>query len=297
MKFLIIGHSVVDKIIDNKGVSIKPGGIFYTTVSFLSQLNKDDNLFLCTSIDESNEELFMDYYQSVEKDYIYKVDSIPRVELKIDNVGERKESYSQISQNLIIPEENLNQFDGILINMISGFDISVSQLQHIRKNYDGLIYFDVHTLSRGVDKNFNRNFKKIEKFNTWAACIDILQTNESELHTLSKNDNETQIIEELLNIGVKQVIVTRAERGATIFFRDNGITKNIYREAFKMILINKVGCGDVFGAVYFYNYKKNKNVFLALERANLFAGLSTTYSHPKEFLNLRIDGHKVISKK
>jgi sugar/nucleoside kinase (ribokinase family) len=297
MNILVIGHSVVDKIVDNGIVSIKPGGIFYTVVSFLSQLQNEDKLYLCSSVDEKNVMLFNEVYDQVEKDFILKVDSIPQVELIIDNVGERKEAYSQLSQNLSLPVDNLNRFDGILINMISGYDISLAQLQLLRKNYDGLIYFDVHTFSRGIDKSFKRNFRRIENFNKWAECIDILQANESELLTLSDKKDEVRIIEELFSFGVQQVIITRAEKGATVFFRENDRLKKYHKDALQVSLINKVGCGDVFGAVYFYNFIKNKNVTLAIEQANLFAGISTTYSDIKEFLNLKRDADKQIGKK
>jgi len=180
MNFLIIGHSVVDKIFDKGIVSIKPGGIFYTVVSFLSQMQREDKLYLCSQLDDKNETIFKDVYDQIQKDFISKVDSIPQVELIIDNVGERKETYSQISQNLTLPKDNLNRFDGILINMISGYDISLSQLIELRKNFNGIIYFDVHTFSRGIDKNLKRIFRRIENFNKWAECIDILQANESE---------------------------------------------------------------------------------------------------------------------
>lgn len=297
MNFLIIGHTVVDKIVDKGLVSIKPGGIFYTVVSFLSQLQNEDKLYLCSSVDEKNESLFNYVYDKVEKDFTIKVDSIPQVELIIDNVRERKEIYSQVAQNLSLPVDNLKLFDGILINMISGYDISLNQLEQLRKNYDGLIYFDVHTLSRGVDKNLNRIFRRIKSINKWAECIDILQANESELLTVSDKKDEVQIIEELFFYGIKQVIITRAERGATIFFHENNKVKKYHKDALQVNLINKVGCGDVFGAVYFYNYIKNKNVTLAIERANLFAGISTTYSDIKEFLNLKRDADKQIGKK
>ncbi len=297
MNILVIGHSVVDKIIDNGSVSIKPGGIFYTVVSCLSQMQEEDKLFLCTAIDEKNENLFKDIYDQVENEFISKVDSIPQVELMIDNIGERNETYSEVTENLSLPTDNLNRFDGILINMISGYDISLRQLIELRKNYNGLIYFDVHTLSRGVDKNLKRIFRRIENFNKWAECIDILQANESELMTLSDKKDEGQIIEELFSFGVKQMIITKAERGATVFYGENDKIKKYHKDALQVNLFNKVGCGDVFGAVYFYNYIKNKNVTLVLERANLFAGISTTYSDVKEYLNLKSDANKQIGKK
>jgi len=297
MNFLVIGHSVVDKIIDKNSISIKPGGIFYTVVSLLSQIQIEDRLYLCSGIDKKNEVLFKDAYDRIERKFINYVDSIPRVELVVHLTGERKETYSQTAQNLLLPDDDLNRFDGILINMISGYDISLAQLKQLRKNYSGLIYFDVHTFSRGVDKNLNRIFRQIPNFDEWAKCIDILQANESELLTLSDREEEAAIVDELFSYGIKQIIITRAERGATVFFRENDSIRKIHKDALQVKVSNKIGCGDVFGAVYFYNYIKNKNVLLAMEQANLFAGVTTTYPEAKDFLNLKRDANERISKK
>jgi len=297
MNFLVIGHSVVDKIIDKDRISIKPGGIFYTVVSLLSQISSDDKVYLCSSIDKENDMLFNDAYNRIEKEFLIYVDSIPKVELVVNEVGERKETYSQTAQNLLLPDDDLIRFDGILINMISGYDVSLTQLKQLRKNYGGLIYFDVHTFSRGVDENLNRIFRRINDFNEWAECIDILQANESELLTLSDQKDEAGIVDELFSSGISQIIITKAERGAAVFFIENGLIKKIHKDALQVKVSNKVGCGDVFGAVYFYNYIKNKNVLLALQQANLFAGIATTYSEAKDFLNLKRDANERISKK
>jgi len=297
MNILIIGHSVVDKIIDKDDISIKPGGIIYTVVSFLSHLQPEDKVYLCSTIDKENEILFKDVYDRVEKKSLVYAASIPQVELVVDIAGERKETYSLIAQNLDIPTSKLEHFDGILVNMISGYDLSLTQLKLLRNNYGGLIYFDVHTMSRGVDKNLNRIFRRIENFDEWAECIDILQTNESELLTLSDQKVEDRIVDELLSLGIKQIIVTKAERGATVFFREDESIKKIHKDAVQVKVANKVGCGDVFGAVYFFNYIKNKDVLLALEQANLYAGVATTYSEAKDFLNLKRDANERLSKK
>jgi len=297
MNFLVIGHSVIDKIIDKDRISIKPGGIFYAVVSLLSQIQIEDKLYLCSSIDKENEMLFKDAYGRIEKEFLVYVDSIPKVELVVHLTGERKETYSQTAQNLLLPTNDLSRFDGILINMISGYDVSLKQIQQLRKDYKGLIYFDVHTFSRGVDKNLNRIFRRITNFNEWAECIEILQANESELLTLSDQKDEAGIVEELFSYGIKQIIITRAERGTTVFFKEKDSIKKIHKDALQVKGSNKVGCGDVFGAVYFYNYIKNKNVLLALQQAKLFAGVATTYSKAKEFLNLKRDANERISKK
>ena len=194
MNILVVGQSVVDKIIYNDGYSIKPGGIFYSVVAILSQIQPEDKVYLCSSIDKQNEQLFKDTYDKIEREFLVYVNSIPHVELVINNVCERNETYSQAAQNLLLPVDDLNRFDGILINMISGFDISLDQLKQLRKNYGRLIYFDVHTFSRGLDENRHRNFRQILDFNEWAKCIDILQVNESELLTLSDKKVETSIV-------------------------------------------------------------------------------------------------------
>ncbi|MCW8803763.1 MAG: PfkB family carbohydrate kinase [Ignavibacteriaceae bacterium] len=297
MNFLVIGHSVVDRIIDKNRISIKPGGIYYTIISLLSQLKPVDKLYLCSDLDKENEILFKDAYDRIEKEFLVYVESIPKVELVVNNASERKETYSQIAQNLSLPAGDLNRFDGILINMISGYDISLDQFKKLRKNFNRLIYFDVHTFSRGMDEKGHRIFRRINDFNEWAVSIDVLQANELELSTLSDQKEEAIIIEKLFSYGIRQIIITRAERGATVFFRENDLINKIHNNALQVKASNKVGCGDVFGAVYFYHYIKNKNVLLALEQANLFAGIATTYSETKEFLNLKRDASERISKK
>src|SRR4030065_53912 len=138
----------------------------------------------------------------------------------------------------------------VLINMISGYDISLDQLKRLRKNYSGMIYFDVHTFSRGLDENGHRIFRRIADFNEWAQCIDILQTNESELLTLSDKKEEAEIVDELFSYGINQIIITKAERGATVFFREHKLVKN-------RILIT--GSNGMLGqrAVQFYSSKEN----------------------------------------
>jgi sugar/nucleoside kinase (ribokinase family) len=295
MNFLVIGHSVVDKIIEREHRSIKPGGIFYTVISLLSQIESDDKIFLCSNIDEKNTILFEDVYDQVEREFLNIVNSIPNVELVLSESGERKEAYSEVAENLSLPTDNLNRFNGILINMISGYDISLRQLQQLRINYNRLIYFDVHTLSRGVDKQLNRIFRQIKDFSKWAKCIDVLQANESELKTLSNKSEEITIVEELFSYGIKQIVITRSEKGATVFCKENDSIKSSHVNALRVNTINKVGCGDVFGAVYFYNCIKNNKIQLALEQANLYAGISTTYIGAKDFLNLKNDANERIS--
>jgi sugar/nucleoside kinase (ribokinase family) len=297
MNFLIVGHSVVDKIYKNDDLLIKPGGIFYTTASLLSFCRQKDKLFLCTTVDRESHKLFSFVYNKVEQNYIQLSNKIPTVQLKLKDSAEREEKYEHITEKLNVDFTRLINFDGILINMITGFDVSIEQLEHLSKIYSGIKYFDVHTLSRGVDNNLNRKIRPIPGFGRWARCIDILQANEAELRTLSTEQDEASLVEELFNFGIRQIIITMAERGAKVYYKEKEKIESVYQSALQTKSINQVGCGDVFGAVYFYNYILNKNVHEALLLANIAAGVSTEYTNPEDFLNLKEDVRRKLDKK
>ncbi len=289
MNILAFGHSVIDKINCGKDEIMKPGGIFYTTAALANIAESSDNIYVCTIIDKKNEKLFSPVFKKIKPNYISYSANIPMVKLNIYDNKERAETYDNVSGNLQFNISNLNRFDGILINMVTGFDLSLKQIKEIRKNYDGIIYFDVHTFSRGLDSEMKRNFRKITDFKEWAKCVDIIQANELEVKTLSSKTAEEEIAGELIGYGVKQLIVTKGNKGAKIYFSENIFLSSEEIPALDVKPVNKVGCGDVFGAVYFYNYIRNKNLIEALTLANIAAGASTTYIDINDYLNLKAD--------
>ena len=289
MKLLVFGHAVIDKINCGKDEIIKPGGIFYTTAALANIVESKDNIYVCTTIDKINEKLFSPVFKKIKPNYISYSANIPIVKLNIYDNKERAETYENVSGNLQFNISNLNRFDGILINMVTGFDLSLKQLKEIRKNYNGIIYFDVHTFSRGLNSEMKRSFRKITDFKEWAKCVDIIQANELEVKTLSSKTNEEEIASEIIGYGVKQLIVTKGNKGTKVYFLENIFLSSEEIPALDVKPVNKVGCGDVFGAVYFYNYIRNKNLIEALTLANIAAGASTTYIDINDYLNLKAD--------
>lgn len=274
MKLLVIGHSVLDFINDGNCIMQNAGGIYYT-VSALNRIkSKEDDIYLCSQFDNETYKYFSTEFEKIDKSYLTKVDKIPRVHLNLFKDKERQEKYENITNNLVIDINDFNQFDGILLNMITGFDITLDQLKEIRKNFSGLIYIDVHTLSRGLDKNYQRNFRLIPEFNEWAKCLDIIQVNELELYTLYEYKSESEIIEKMFSDGVKVVCITKGELGAKVYFSESNKICSKFISAKKINNPNVIGCGDIFGASFFYNYNRNKNAFeslsIAVSNAELF---------------------------
>ena len=267
MKLLVIGHSVLDFIKSERAVKTSPGGIYYSVFALNRIVNRDDEVFLCSQYDEETYSYFQREFDKIKKDYLKKVDKIPRVHLNLYKDKERHEAYENITDNLTVDLKGFAQFDGILINMITGFDITLNQLVDMRSRYSGLIFIDVHTLSRGLDENFKREFRLIPNFSDWAKCVDIIQVNQLELFTLSAQKTETEIVTEILNCGVKILCVTKGELGAKIYFKKLDEILSFFVAANKTDNPNIIGCGDIFGTTFFYNYIRDKNEIESLNKA------------------------------
>ena len=276
MKLLVIGHSVLDFIKSESIKKISAGGIFYSISALNRMKQNDDEIFLCSQFEDENYNYFKPEFEKVNNKFLQRVEKIPRVHLKLEKDKERHESYENITNNLSVDVPDLNQFDGVLINMITGFDISLYQLKEIRSNYSGLIFIDIHTLSRELNKDFKREFRPITDFKDWAKCLNIIQVNQTELHTLSYKKSELEIIKEIILLGVSVICVTKGKFGAKVYYKNQDEIASYFIAAKKFNNPNDVGCGDIFGASFFYSYIRNKNtiesLLNAVENAELFVG-------------------------
>jgi len=267
MKLLVIGHSVLDFIKSDTEQKISAGGIFYS-ISALNRLkSSEDEIFLCSQFDNETYTYFKPEFEKVSNKYFQKVEKIPRVHLNLQKDRERHEAYENITNNLSLSFSDLNSYDGILINMITGFDITLNQLMQIRNDYSGLIYIDIHTLSRSLSEDYKREFRLIPDFENWAKCLDIVQVNQNELFTLSHKKNEIKIVEEIFIFGVKIMCVTKGELGARVYYKNQNEIVSYFVAAGKINKPNVIGCGDVFGASFFYSYIRNKNALDSLTDA------------------------------
>jgi len=252
--------------------------------------NKNEKLFLLTAIDEQNYFHFKFVYDELELKFANRVMEIPKVQLKIWKQSERHECYNNFTDRLNINTINdFEIFDGIYINMISGMDIRVEDIEMIRAKYSGPIYIDIHTLARGVNEKGQRYFRKIPEVKRWLSSVDFVQVNEHELLTLSELENEKEIVKFVFDQGCSAVIVTNAENGGRIYSNINSNEKIFSYNATEVKSVNKVGCGDVFGSVWFYNFLLTANVQTSINIAKKTAGILSTYSEIKQIKNLKQD--------
>ena len=290
MKILVIGQSLEDHINYKGKTSVKPGGIFYSVLGLKNFLESEDKLLLLTSVEKKDLSIFSPVYDTIEKTYFNYVEKIPRVYLNITDENERGECYSLVNQKLSMEQvRDFKVFDGILINMITGYDITVDQLKKIRSEFDKSIFFDVHTLARGIDENGTRSFRTIPHFEQWAENIDVLQVNEIEFSLLFNYEDKKKIIKKIFECGVKILIVTKGKSGTRVYYQKNEEIVSTFVSSLQVETKNSVGCGDVFGAVFFYNYIKDKNIDKALKLANIAGGCAASYDKIENFERLKTD--------
>lgn len=293
MRILIIGHPVLDYVEYSGNTTVQPGGIFYTAAGFASQKSVGDDFFLVTCYDGKTDNHFLSVFSKFDLSYSQKTNLIPTVHLSIFDDKEREERFENFSNELSIENiSNFMQFDGIFINMISGNDIAVSDLEFIRKNYDGKIYLDVHALSKGMDENSNRILRKVPELKRWLNAVNIIQVNEFELETISEGNNEFEKAKFVLNVGPEILIITKGDKGVRAFYKKDEEITSIFITAEKVNAVNKVGCGDIFGTYFFYSYIDNQNLINALKAANKAGAIATSYNSTDNLLNLKDDFSK-----
>jgi len=289
-KFLLIGQSVWDFIHLDEEIVNQAGGITYSVLGMKSISNTDDEIFLLSSISGDTAHLFNNVFDNLNKRFLKTVDKIPKVHLIQKPGEERCENYENITDKLVLPEEiEYNIFDGILINMITGFDISLDDIITLRKKYNGIIYIDIHTLSRGLSSDMKREFRKIPDVKEWLLNVDIVQVNENEIFTLSELKSELEIAQEIINYGVTIFIITFGDKGAKIFFKMNDEIISYFVSGLKVEVKNKIGCGDIFGSVFFYYFIKENNIIKSLKLANMAGGLSAGYKKFNQYSELKSD--------
>jgi hypothetical protein len=197
----------------------------------------------------------------------------------------------------------LSQLDGILINMVSGVDITIDTLQKIRKNFGGYIHLDVHNVVMQTDENGGRTQSSVDNWLKWCKSSDTLQMNESELQVITpQNLSEYEFAERILTSGNgnygKALVVTRGKSGASLFCKNKKkIMGEEYFEVDKFDLAavesnnfaDSTGCGDVFASSFFYRSISNsKHDYKAsLNFANRIASIKTEIKGVEELHKLR----------
>ncbi len=288
MKLLAIGNCVVDKI-HSGGIRIQPGGMFYAGCALAAIKSEDDEINLITNMNRGYSNLFIPFWKNIHLPAGLNNNAMPIVNLIIKGEQERDEIYENFpdTAKVKINEELLKDCKGIYLNMITGFETDYNGLAELRKRCSGIIYMDIHSLTRPHVSAGSREFKRIKDIEFWLCSIDILQANDLEAEQICGSKDVEVTAEYVLNFGVSYFIITEGEKGTHLFFKKEAAIHKIFIHPHKSTGINKIGCGDVFGAVCFFYYLKTQDIEYSADKAATVAALVASYSDFKEFTNLK----------
>jgi len=288
MKFAVIGHIVLDTIVTRNRKEIRSyGGIFFSLASLATLASPDDVIYPVFGIGKEDYPSLLtklQTYPNIDPSGIYPFEGLTNsVHIEYGEYNRRVECSRNIAEPIAFSsiEKYLN-VDGILINMISGFDITVDTLDAIRmatRNRNTPIHLDIHSLALGIKEDFTRYYRPLPEWRRWCFMIDTVQMNEDEAANISlDNDPEDRLVKGIFALGANRVLITRGERGATMYSIDQ---KNIVRRDQPPHPVKRgidpTGSGDVFGAAFFLEYARTHDEARALEFAARAGAANATY--------------------
>ena len=302
MTITIIGHLCKDivHVPGEKDVQEESfGGIMYTLLALANLLSEKDCIQPIFGVGQADYEPLMEQlkpYKNIDASGIFKFKG-PTNQVQLFY---QKDTQTRIecSQNISapIPLNRIKPYldsDGILINMISGADITLETLGYIRMEIRERkipIHFDFHSLTLGTDQEFKRFRRPLTDWRRWCFMLNSIQMSEEEVLGLSaERYDEKTLINHLMSLMVETLLITRSERGVTVIVQD--IHKKLTMKDIAGVsfgnAVDSTGCGDVFGAAFLYQFVKSKDSFIAAEFANKAAALNATFKSSKELEGLR----------
>ena len=298
MKLLTIGHFCLDVIHPQEGPEVQSyGGIYYTLATLATLADTNDTIIPVFGVNRNDYPPLIEHlsrFPNVDTSGIFSFDEPTNtVHLYYRDKGTRVECSRNIAPPISFERIRRHlSVDGVLVNMISGFDVTLETVDQVRlaiRSHNTVMHLDYHSLTLGINGSFERFRRPVPDWRRWAFMVDTVQLNEEEIGGLTVESlSEQQTAGHLLTLSVKGVVVTRGDRGATVYYSDH---KRLERKDIAGIAIDEVrdvtGCGDVFGAAFHYHFVKTKDLMASAQAANQVAAARVRLSGSEELHRLK----------
>jgi len=176
--------------------------------------------------------------------------------------------------------------DAIIVNMISGIDITLAALKAMHQFKTNLLYLDFHSLGYALDENGKRYGQPVPNWRCWLEHCDIVQMNENEalylMQLLQPNPAsfEAFIVQIMEMTHMRGMHITLGPEGSISGFRDGGkvTIKEIAFPPLEKTSVDIIGCGDVFGAGFVWHFLNTGDFFRATRYANTVASRNSLFA-------------------
>lgn len=295
MKIAVVGHLCFDVIHlpegnAGSGQNRTYGGIFFALGTLANLLGEEATVVPIFGVGKKDHPQLRErlaIYRNVDTSALFTFgEPTNEVHLYYHDEQRRTECSKHISEpvpwKLIKPHLDA---DMILVNMVSGFDVTLETLDQLRmevRNRHVPVYLDVHSLSLGVGENHTRFRRPLEEWRRWLFWLHAVQMNEEELGGLtSEKLKEEDFAKQLTSLNTPVVVVTRASRGCTVYVdQRKQMTRHDFPGAGDARSADPTGCGDIFGAAYCAKYLETRDSLQSAGFANTVATHKALYGGP-----------------
>jgi len=238
----VIGEPCIDYI--HRGSTAKDkqlGGILYSIVSLAVVSGKDDEIYPIMNLGNDEYEFvtsFLLKLKNIKHDFVTRSEHKTRIVNLYYKSSPEKSQYSDTSPKKTYDREEsstepafpvefeliskaLPLLDGLLINMVSGVDLTLDALKKTRENFPGYIHMDFHNVVMSTNEDCSRTQGPVKNWEDWCSQCDTLQMNESEISVMhAEKLNEYETTDKILsNNRVKALVITRGKFGVSLYQR------------------------------------------------------------------------------
>ncbi len=187
----------------------------------------------------------------------------------------------------------LPRLQALVVNFITGFEITSSDLATVRRSVNGPVFMDLHSLTLGREADGTRFPDPAVDVTQWLAAADVVQMNEAEARILgapveidgSGNSCASSLLtwaERLLDHGPRAIVITRGAAGSVAAWRSTeGVIFHERQPAHRVDrveILDTTGCGDVFLAAMAAAQVQGLGLSIAMERASRAAACNCQIS-------------------
>ncbi len=177
--------------------------------------------------------------------------------------------------------------DFFLVNMITGWDVSLKAVSRLSETAFEAMYLDVHFLVMGIDKLGKRFPRRPENIGEWLKMAKFVQMNEREFRIISETIHDEREFFHQYFSPEQILLITQGSNGADILFSREGKIRKKHMPAYRIPqVVDATGCGDVFGAAFVWEYLQNENIYQAADYANRTAAANALLKGTNEMEKL-----------
>ncbi|MHA1137207.1 MAG: carbohydrate kinase family protein [Candidatus Thorarchaeota archaeon] len=273
MDIVIVGHLSRDLIITPETKREALGG--GTAYAMLAPALDAYNTGIVSKVGEDFEEEYWNTLKSAGLNLagLSKVGTTStRFVNKYDSEGNRVQIVEAVAEQITPDDFPDDYLDAKIIHFspLTANELDIDCIKLARSSAK-ITSIDVQGYVRSIDNSGMVIPRVWTERNEILSLVDVVKFHELELKQTIEGESELSAVSEILNLGPRIVLVTRDNRGSTIYTRNEQITIPLVNAGTQ---IDSTGCGDVYSIGFLLEYVQTSN----LKQSGFFAATCSSFN-------------------